>query len=478
MRPPSVAADGGPQHPLPPSPPPSRRQTPHVGGRQERYAGVGVGADFLAAVTRGRTPKTSGGKVVGEGGGGGVGIGVGARGGDGGTQGHPDVMLTIGAGGGGGHRTGAEHGGSTHPPGGVVVAAAAKLGSRAQGTSGAGGRQRLGGAEHSSSSWWQDDRQQPEPLLSTRPDAFPPGKAAREPREQKPRATLDTRADNYKDDTSSAAMAVRFSRGGETEAGPSASPNRLSAALGASAIADEALASLRGDTDNCSASGGPHPITYEADAVNGKVGASGSIGFERGLRAPYYSSPMGVDGIRSATSRADCSGGVGVTPDDSVGEIIQSSSSPPPPPPPLKSPAAVEQQPHPAHASRSPTARHTTEGLAGAAGLNGRVGTKHPHRGADDGPAGAGIPGLADHGSAGNRALGPAPRRYVGSSWGAGRGVWGASGGSGFLEHGDSVVAGSGGRGGGGGQPFRSASWAEKLVTKREEQVGRRAELS
>ena len=461
MQPPFAAPGGESPHPLPPSPP-SRPSA----GHQERYAGVGVGGDFLAAVTtRGRTltAKMSGGTAVE-----GDGDGSTRDEGDGSVHGYRDALGTD-EGSVRRHRRGAANGGGLNS---AVVAAAGFAASRTRDASGVVPK-RAGDAGQRSS-WWKEDQQPPAPPPPAQRDVFrPSGTAAGESREKRRGGALDTRSSQQ--EAGSSASAVRFSRcrGGGPES--SASPNDASA-VGPSAIADEALASLGGGTVDRSVSGGAPRIAFGLDAANGKLG-TGGVGVDRGLRAPYYSSSMAVDGSGTRSARGGGGGGggdEGMTPDGMTRKITESMS---PPPTPLKAaPTAVEQQPHPAYASRSPAAPHHSEGVGGAATFSGRDGgsgkpsSSSGYHHEAKGLAGAGAAaGLAPHGSVGARAVGSTLTPFVGRSWGAGGGVWGASGGS--FHHGDLTAEGGGGGGGGRGEPFRSASWAEKLVTKREEQV-------
>eukprot|EP00752_Nemacystus_decipiens_P009757 g8714.t1 len=475
LQPALVAPGGEMQHPLPPSPP-SKHRTPIGGGRQERQVGVtGVGGDFLAAVTsRGRTTRTSGGTAVGRGGD----KGSSARGADDGrsVHGYSGALAsdTGGSVGGDGFGGGAVNGKSSDSGG---VDAAEFAAPRTHGTGG-GVPMRAGGA-HQSSSWWQEDQQPPAPPLPTRLDlSRPPSAAAvaaEESRENKPPgAALDTRGGLQ--ESGSSAPAARFSRRGEAGPGSSAPPNGARA-LGPSAIADEALASLEAGTVDRSVSGGAPRIAFEADAANGNLGIGGA-GTDRGCRAPYYSSSMAVDGIgiRPTRGGGGGSGGGGsviISPDDRAGKTSESLSSPPTP---LKAaPTAAERQPRPAYGPRSPAAPHHAEGAADEAGFRGRDGGSMPssayHHETTKVLAGSGAAGLVEHGRAGTWAVGTTPRPFVGSSWGEGAGGWGGSGGS--LHHGGLAVGRRGGVGGGGsdgGEPFRSASWAEKHATKREEQ--------
>ncbi len=431
---------------------------------------AGIGGDFLAAVTRRSRASTSGGNVSGGGGGGG---------GGGGLHGHRDPLAT-GASGGRVQGSGEASGANFSSDAGVVRGASEECAARGRGSDSSGGNPIpiTAGGRHPS--WWQEDHEQ-EILLSRR-DFFGSTVASAAAASGKTAgAALETAAASRREaeqTATAASFARRWEGGGGAGPASIVASNRhgrfseggsgvggTDSRAGPREIADEALASLR--TGGSSASGiasaaaangfGRDSGLRDGDRAVSSSAAAAAPGAanERGRQARVH--PPSTSDAEKATTPADrtrpvVSGGVGGGPgDNDYGARMAPADNsgkhgalPPPPPPPLKAAPVSAEPAHAAYASRSPT------GIPAVgyrfAGLNGH--------------------GVVERGG---QADGTVAGRTLarGGSWGVGaaRGVNGTA-----LFHGDGVGEGVGR--GGAGEPFRSASWAEKLVTKREEQVG------
>lgn len=225
--------------------------------------------------------------------------------------------------------------------------------------------------------------------------------------------------------------------------------------VGPSAIADEALAAL--EKRRGSARGGVSP---------GKDSAQ--------RRQPYRSSVTGDTSasteVLTAGPGAMGDGGVGLDPGFAIGNSAsrnkQIYSGENDAPPPLKvAPTATKPTPPPSEYGRKPsTCFHAQSTEAVADGDRDGRDTTVDSAGYRRDASLAENTRLTDRRGTGEKLL-LGSRPLVGSSWSAvSGGGWGVDGGFGGMARGE--------RREGGGEAFRSASWADKLVVKREEQVG------
>lgn len=240
------------------------------------------------------------------------------------------------------------------------------------------------------------------------------------------------------------------------------------ALIGPSAIADEALASLEGG--HGSAGGG---------AVGGSDGAERRTPHQLSLtpKTSMLTDLSTADGIRPASSGDGVVGSdAGSATDNNAGrngdfttDRLYSGESDASPTPLKVAPTAIKSRPLPPSSAadyvRRPSAHFHAESAEAISdsGYDGRDA-------AIDSPAGyrrdakhAGTTRLTDQRGGREKVLGS--RTFVGSSWMPSGGGWGANGG---LYQGE---LGTGERRESGGDAFRSASWADRLVVKREEQV-------
>ncbi|CAM9809243.1 unnamed protein product [Pylaiella littoralis] len=440
-----------------------------AGAQQQRYGGFGVGGDFLAAVSERRKTSTSDGINVG--------IGIGGSGGDGGREylssgdysatsmkkstdwddavangRHPNPATTAG--------------GGVTQEGGTI----------AQDMGGVS-RKPAGSCDHFLS-WWQEDG-------SSSPSAYAWEQQQQQQQQQQKSELPLARRIGFRTDAAAvsgkwaAGEALETPTNRQREAGNSTvrfarrrdgkgtSGGGVAGSVvdhGPSTIAEQALASHWGGHRSVSTSG----ATFDADNSGGgyyskPAATTDGTRVNRGRTGPY--SPASTTNMATATVMSHGiqpvgsdggggGGGIGVESDVKSGKTDAM-------PPPLEAVPTTAEPPRAAY-TFSPRASHA-EGVSVDGFSNGRGGILSAYRSDAKGPDNAAA-SFAERGGAGGRISGA--RSLVGGSWGVG-GDWGGIGSSPY----DCGLAAAEGRQGGGTlDSFRSASWAEKLVTKREEQ--------